>query len=60
LAVTSILLIGAGWIAANFMAYNINNWYRILVYISVGVSLEILSLTKPFEWMLKKLDGVKI
>lgn len=59
LILTSILLIGSGWVAS-IISDGLSVWLTILVYIAVGVVLELISITKPFELMLKKLDGVKI
>jgi accessory gene regulator protein AgrB len=58
LILTSILLIGSGWIAS-ILSGGLNIWFKILIYIAVGIVLELTSITKPFELMLKKLDGVK-
>lgn len=58
LILTSILLIGSGWIAS-IMSDGLGVWLKILIYIAVGIVLELTSITKPFELMLKKIDGVK-
>lgn len=58
LILTSILLIGSGWIAS-IMSDDLGVWLKILIYIAVGIVLELTSITKPFELMLKKIDGVK-
>jgi hypothetical protein len=34
-------------------------WNQIILYMLYGFGLEMISLSEPFEWILKKIDGVE-
>jgi hypothetical protein len=66
LVFTSVLLLVTGLISSisyspllsNHLMYD--TWFlRIVYYIAFGVFLEVISITKPFEWILQKINGVE-